>query len=50
MRDAMLGRLHNDLDFTTSARPEVTERLLKGWADATWDIGRDVRHDRLPPG
>ena len=36
----MLGRLHNDLDFTTSARPEVTERLLKGWADAIWDIGR----------
>ncbi len=40
VRDAMLGRLHNDLDFTTSARPEVTERLLKGWADAIWDIGR----------
>ena len=40
VRDAMLGRLQQDLDFTTSARPEVTERLLKGWADATWDIGR----------
>ncbi len=40
VRDAMLGRLHNDLDFTTSAPPEVTERLLKGWAEATWDIGR----------
>jgi poly(A) polymerase len=40
VRDAMLGRLHNDLDFTTSARPEVTERLLKGWADAIWDMGR----------
>ncbi|HSE70143.1 MAG TPA: CCA tRNA nucleotidyltransferase [Nocardioidaceae bacterium] len=40
VRDAMLGRLQNDLDFTTSARPEVTERLLKGWADATWDVGR----------
>ena len=25
----MLGRLHNDLDFTTSARPEETERLLR---------------------
>ena len=36
----MLGRLHNDLDFTTSARPEETERLLKGWADAIWDMGR----------
>ena len=36
----MLGRLHNDLDFTTSARPEETERLLTGWADAIWDMGR----------
>ena len=34
------GRHHNDLDFTTSARPEQTERLLKGWADAIWDMGR----------
>ncbi|QLQ09350.1 MAG: CCA tRNA nucleotidyltransferase [Nocardioidaceae bacterium] len=41
VRDAMLGRLQNDLDFTTTARPEVTERLLAGWADAVWDIGRD---------
>ena len=40
VRDAMLGRLHNDLDFTTSARAETTERLLAGWADATWDMGR----------
>src|SRR3954453_20033908 len=37
----MLGRLHNDLDFTTSARPEVTERLVRGWAEAIWDIGRE---------
>ena len=41
VRDAFLGRLQNDLDFTTSARPEVTEMLLSGWADATWDVGRD---------
>jgi len=40
VRDALLGRLQNDLDFTTSARPEVTETLLAGWADATWDMGR----------
>ncbi|MGI8522091.1 MAG: CCA tRNA nucleotidyltransferase [Nocardioides sp.] len=40
VRDAMLGRLHYDLDLTTSARPETTERLLAGWADATWDMGR----------
>ncbi|MEO9322332.1 CCA tRNA nucleotidyltransferase [Nocardioides sp. C4-1] len=41
VRDAMLGRSHHDLDFTTSARPEETERLLKGWGDALWDMGRD---------
>jgi poly(A) polymerase len=40
VRDAMLGRLQNDLDFTTSARPEETERLLKGWAEGLWDLGR----------
>jgi poly(A) polymerase len=41
VRDAMLGRAHNDLDFATSARPEETERLLGAWGDAVWDIGRD---------
>ncbi len=41
VRDAMLGRLQNDLDFTTSATPETTERLLSGWVDAIWDMGRD---------
>ena len=41
VRDAMLGRLQNDLDFTTSAHPDVTERLLKGWADAVWDLGKE---------
>ena len=40
VRDAMLGRHVSDLDLTTSARPEETERLLAGWADATWDMGR----------
>ncbi|MGN6251425.1 MAG: CCA tRNA nucleotidyltransferase [Marmoricola sp.] len=40
VRDVVLGRPLYDIDLTTSARPEVTERLLKGWADATWDIGR----------
>jgi len=40
VRDALLGRLQNDLDFTTSARPEVTERLMHGWAEAMWDVGR----------
>lgn len=41
VRDAMLGRRHNDLDFATSARPEETERLLGAWGDALWDMGRD---------
>ena len=41
VRDAMIGRLQNDLDFTTSAVPDVTERLVSDWADAVWDMGRD---------
>ncbi|WP_307785749.1 CCA tRNA nucleotidyltransferase [Nocardioides luteus] len=41
VRDAMLGRPHNDLDFTTSARPEETEKILRTWGDALWDMGRD---------
>src|SRR6266545_4408915 len=36
----MAGRLQNDLDFTTSARPDETERLVKGWAEGIWDLGR----------
>ncbi|MEO5710559.1 MAG: CCA tRNA nucleotidyltransferase [Nocardioidaceae bacterium] len=40
VRDAMLGRLHSDLDLTTSAPPETTEKLISGWADAVWDMGR----------
>ncbi|MEO9329586.1 CCA tRNA nucleotidyltransferase [Gordonia aurantiaca] len=39
VRDAVLGRLGNDLDFTTDARPEQVTELLKGWADAFWDVG-----------
>lgn len=40
VRDALLGRPGSDLDFATSARPEQTERVLRGWADAVWDVGR----------
>jgi poly(A) polymerase len=40
VRDLILGRPVNDLDFTTDARPEQTEEVLAGWADATWDVGR----------
>ncbi|WP_406025501.1 CCA tRNA nucleotidyltransferase [Nocardioides sp. NBC_00850] len=41
VRDAMLGRPHNDLDFATSARPEETEKILRTWGEALWDMGRD---------
>ncbi|WP_460852727.1 CCA tRNA nucleotidyltransferase [Nocardioides montaniterrae] len=41
VRDAMLGRRSNDLDFTTSARPDVTDKILRRWGDAWWDMGRD---------
>ncbi len=41
VRDAVLGRLTTqaDLDFTTDARPEVVQRLVRSWADALWDTG-----------
>ena len=39
VRDALLGRLGNDLDFTTDARPEVTKKILQGWAENVWDTG-----------
>ena len=41
VRDAFLGRVSPDLDFTTSASPEQIEEVLEGWADTTWDVGRD---------
>ncbi|QIM23195.1 CCA tRNA nucleotidyltransferase [Phycicoccus sp. HDW14] len=40
VRDAFLGRPSNDLDLTTSAGPDETERILTGWGSATWDMGR----------
>jgi poly(A) polymerase len=39
VRDALLGRLGDDLDFTTDARPEEILALVKGWAESTWDTG-----------
>ncbi|PXW36098.1 UNVERIFIED_CONTAM: poly(A) polymerase [Williamsia faeni] len=41
VRDAVLGRLTNDLDFTTDARPQDVQELLRGWAEAIWDTGID---------
>jgi poly(A) polymerase len=40
VRDLILGRRVSDLDLTTDARPEQTERLLHAWGDAVWDVGR----------
>ena len=39
VRDALLGRLGDDLDFTTDARPEQILRIVKPWAEAVWDVG-----------
>ncbi|MTA06542.1 MAG: CCA tRNA nucleotidyltransferase, partial [Actinobacteria bacterium] len=39
VRDAILGRLGNDLDFTTDAHPHETKKILKSWADNVWDTG-----------
>ena len=40
VRDALMGRLGHDLDFTTDARPDDTEAILRQRTHATWDIGR----------
>jgi poly(A) polymerase len=41
VRDAILGRLGNDLDFTTDAKPTQTKKILEGWADSVWEIGAE---------
>ncbi len=41
VRDAILGRVAPDLDFTTSANPDQILKILKPIASATWDIGRE---------
>ena len=47
VRDTLLGRvgpdddpaLRPDLDFATSARPDASEAVLRGWADDLWLTG-----------
>lgn len=39
VRDAFLGRYHEDLDFTTDASPDDIVRIVGGWADALWLVG-----------
>jgi poly(A) polymerase len=41
VRDALMGRLGHDLDFTTDARPDAVERLLRKATSAVWTIGKD---------
>ncbi len=39
VRDALLGRLGDDLDFTTDARPEQILQIVRPWGEAVWDVG-----------
>ena len=41
VRDAILGRVALDLDFTTSADPDKILKIVKPLASATWDVGRE---------
>ncbi|WP_231930710.1 CCA tRNA nucleotidyltransferase [Friedmanniella luteola] len=41
VRDALLDRLGHDLDFTTSARPDDVEALLRRFSPAVWTIGKE---------
>lgn len=39
VRDAFLGRYHEDLDFTTDASPDEMVKIVGGWVDALWLVG-----------
>ncbi|MEV0427705.1 CCA tRNA nucleotidyltransferase [Micromonospora sp. NPDC050495] len=41
VRDALLGRLGNDLDFCTDAHPDQTLKIVRGWAESVWETGRE---------
>ena len=41
VRDAVLRRETSDLDFTTDARPEDTERILSEACSAVWTVGAE---------
>ncbi|WP_038842428.1 CCA tRNA nucleotidyltransferase [Salinispora arenicola] len=41
VRDALLGRLGDDLDFCTDAHPDQTLQIVRGWAEAVWETGRE---------
>jgi poly(A) polymerase len=39
VRDAVMGRMGNDLDLATDAHPQDVIHLLQGWADARYLVG-----------
>lgn len=39
VRDALLGRLHEDFDFTTDADPQKIIDLVSAYADGLWTVG-----------
>lgn len=39
VRDLLLNREVNDLDFTTNALPEDIIKVVTPWADTVWDVG-----------
>jgi poly(A) polymerase len=39
VRDLLLGRDHEDLDFATDALPRETTKVLRGWADRQYLVG-----------
>jgi poly(A) polymerase len=41
VRDALMGRVGQDWDLTTDARPDAIEAVVDGWTDAVWDVGRE---------
>ncbi len=41
VRDALLGRLGEDLAFCTDAHPDQTLGIVRGWAEAIWETGRE---------
>ncbi|HVE64586.1 MAG TPA: CCA tRNA nucleotidyltransferase [Mycobacteriales bacterium] len=41
VRDALLGRLGDDLDFATDATPQQVLGITEGWAEGSWTTGID---------
>src|SRR5437764_6764709 len=39
VRDLVMGRQFQDLDFATDATPPETTRVLRGWADSVYLVG-----------